>query len=253
MKRTLNATGKVRLSQDHVWAEFTAEPTGKTVKVEWDLSGLSMPSGLEMIAEVFASDSIRETIGSDFNPKGFHIISLSDSLAEGLIRLTLRLVDTKDPLRRIAAETASIFLNSEESSSKSLLKTQPKSDLSTLWAIDFAIGEPVLQILNRGNSYRELTSSELFLSAILPSAVESITQLVITDQDSFNADALTSWEDFLGLLGLTSEELLEFRRQIEDSNAVEIFQTIRQRAQEVARVYSLSYKLTEVSLIAEEA
>jgi hypothetical protein len=110
MKRTLNPTGKIRLTQDQVWAEFSETPHGKTVKVDWDLSAIELNSTWEMIAEVFAADSIREVIPSQLQSKGSHLIELRDSLSEGLIRLTLRLVDVADPLRRIAAETAPIFL-----------------------------------------------------------------------------------------------------------------------------------------------
>jgi hypothetical protein len=252
MKRTLNPTGKIRLTQDQVWAEFSETSHRKTVKVDWDLSAIELNSNWEMIAEVFASDSIRKVIPSPLQKKGSHLIELGDTLSEGLVRLTLRLVDAADPLRRIAAETAPIFLNSDASSSRSLLKTQRKSDLQTLWAIDFAFGEPVLQILNIDNSYRELTSSQLFLSTVLPSAVERILELVITDEDSFDAEPLAAWENFFSLLGFTNEELVEFRISLSESSAVELITTLRQRAQEISRIYSTSFKLTESTLFAEE-
>jgi hypothetical protein len=252
MKRTLNATGKIRLTQDQVKAEFNDTLDGKVIKVEWDLSNLDMKPTWEMIAEVFASDSIREVIPGDLEQKGSHSLALGDTLSEGLVRLTVRLVDSSDPIRRIAAETAPIYLNSEPGSTKSLLKTQPKSDLQTLWAIDFSLGEPVLQILNKENSYRELTSSQLFLSSVLPPAVERILELVITDEDSFDAEPLMAWENFFSILGISSEELSELRSSLSESSAIELISSIRQRAQEIARVYSTSFKLADTQLFGGE-
>lgn len=252
MKRTLNPTGKIRLTQDQVWADLTASPGGKNLKIGWDLSGLDLGDNLEMIAEIFASDSLREVVPGHFATTGTHSIELGNALSEGLIRFTLRLVDPMDPVRRITAETASIFLNSDASSAKSLLKTQPNSNLPTLWAVDFALGEPVLQILNQGNSYRDLTSSRLFLSAVLPTAVEKIVELVITEEDSFEANALTAWEEFFVRLGLASEELSELRVALSNYETVEVISSIRQRSQEVAKAYSIALKFSDISMFDKE-
>jgi hypothetical protein len=253
MKRTLNPTGKKRLTQDQVWAEITPSPAGKTVVIEWDLTTLQLNPDLEMIAELFASESFREVVPSGWSSKGSHAIELGKTLFEGVIRLSVRLVDSGDPLRRIYASTSSIFLNTDSNSSKSLLKTQPKSDLPTLWAVDFAFGEPVLQILNVENSYRELTSNLLFLSAVLPSAVEKIVELVISEEDSFDAPALVAWEEFLALFGLAQDELQDLRSGLSDSPSAELIYSIRERARAVANSYSSSFKLTDITFQDEEA
>jgi hypothetical protein len=90
------------------------------------------------------------------------------------------------------------------------------------------------------------------LSTVLPSAVERILELVITDEDSFDAEPLAAWENFFSLLGFTNEELVEFRISLSESSAVELITTLRQRAQEISRIYSTSFKLTESTLFAEE-
>jgi hypothetical protein len=248
MKRTINPTGKIRLTQDQVTAELVSVGEGYDVLVAWNFSGLELKSNLETVLEIYASDATREILGTELGKEGSRQVPLRISQTDGQMRLSLKLIDTDDLLRRIVAETSPIFLNADSNEAKSLLKTQAKPDLARLWDIDFSNGEPVLQILNKGNSYRELTSSELFLFAILPSAVEKITELVICEQDSFDSEILSRWENFLELFGLSEDELLSMRQELEEASTPEFLANVRGKSREIAHSYSQKFNMTDISL-----
>lgn len=256
MKRTVNPTGKSRIIQDNVSAHFDEEVDKGVVEVTWDLTEFDFDLQSELIFETYSMGrTTRDQLPLAGNLKGTRALHLADLAQSHSVNLFIRVVSKRDGVRLILAESAAIplFRGSEEASQESLLKVQPIENLPKLWDIDYSLGEPVLQVNNRDQNYPTLVASGLFLGAILPSVVEEIAFVLITNDEAFTAEVFERWLVFLGQYGLTESKLSELHKCLEDEDLSQALGSIRETCKAVAAAFAEQKDLVHHALLAEEA
>lgn len=251
MKRTVNLTGKKRITQDLVSAEFIDEGASHTAKVSWDLSSLNLDPGMEIIFETYSfGQTSRDAVQLLENEVASRIINLVNFKKDSSISLYVRVVDATSPVRRIVAESASIALlpGVAKEGNNSLLKVQAKSDLQSLWQIDFSIGEPVLQISNRNGIYGDLIAEPVFFASVLPAAVSEIAFVIIAQADLLNADTLKLWESAFRAYGLSEARLGELRGSLTSEEYLgDSLISIKDEANSIAQRFAAKFDLTRLS------
>lgn len=218
MKRTVNLTGKKRITQDLVSAEIIEDDSSNSAKVIWNLTALGIKQDAELIFETYSfGQTSRDLVPLNGNESGEKILNLVNFKKDSSINLYLRVVDSSAPVRRILAESAAIALlpGKTKEGDNSLLKVQAKNDLLSLWQVDYSLGEPVLQISNRNGIYADLISQQIFMAAVLPAALSGISFTVISQPEVFNSEVLMQWESALTKFGLTENRLGELREILE--------------------------------------
>lgn len=255
MKRTVNPTGKLRINQENVSAHFDDELDTGVVEVTWDLSEFNFEQQAELVFETYSlGRTTRDQVPLEGNLMGTRALHLADLTRSHSVNLFLRVVSKIDGVRLILAESAAIplFRGSDEASQESLLKVQPVEGLSKLWEIDYSLGEPVLQINNKDQSYPTLVASDLFLGAILPSVVEEIAFALITNDEAFTSEVYEKWTIFLAQFGLTESKLIELHKCLEDDDLSRALGAIRETCKTVASEFAETKDLVGHALAAEE-
>ena len=255
MKRTVNPTGKSRITHENVSAHFDEDADSGVLDVTWDLEGFDFDQEAELIFETYSlGRTTRDQIPLAGNFKGTRSLHLAELAQFHSVNLFLRVVSTSGGVRLILAESAAIplFRGPEQASQESLLKVQPVENLPKLWEIDYSLGEPVLQVNNKDQSYPTLVSSGLFLSAILPSVVEEICFVLITNDEAFAAEVFDRWLSFLGVYGLTESKLSELHESLEVEDLGQALASVRETCKSVASAFSEQKELVRHALSAEE-
>ena len=209
MRRTVNHTGKLRITLDLVSLVTSSSSARKSITIGWDLSSLSLTADLELIAEIdsFAANT-RVALGSLGLGVGEAVLDLEYIRDSKMAKVTLIAVDSASPTRIIKATTSPmpVIFDLAENSSGQLLKIQRLDELATLWRLDFNSGEPILQVCNRNGLYPKLTNGPIFLSAVLPAAVKEIAFTLFSRLYEIQDEVYEAWMEYFATIGLTDTD-----------------------------------------------
>lgn len=206
MRRTVNHTGKLRITLDLVKLETSASSARKSITISWALASLGLSPDFELIAEIdsFAA-STRVSLGNVGAGTGEAVLDLEYIRDSKMAKVTLLAVDPSSTARVIKATTTPmpVIFDLAENTSGQLLKIQRLDELETLWRLDFNSGEPILQVCNRNGLYPKLTNGPIFLSAVLPAAVKEIAFTLFSRLYEIQDEVYEAWMEYFVTLGLT--------------------------------------------------
>jgi hypothetical protein len=210
MRRTVNHTGRTKITLDLVSLKTSAQSARKTIDISWDLTSLALSPGFDLVAEIdsFAA-SQRIELGQLREGKGSAELDLEYIRDSNLAKVTLLVVDASQPVRIIKAKTSSmpVIFDLAENADGQLLKIQRLDDLETLWHVDFHSGEPILQVCNRGGLYPKLTNGPLFFAAVLPAAVKEIAFTLFSSLYDIQEEVMEAWLEYFEFLGLSQADM----------------------------------------------
>jgi len=200
MRRTVNHTGRKKINLDLVQLEVDSTNFKNQLEISWDLTSLDLEPSFEIILEVdsFAA-SKRIELGLLGPGTGSVKVGLGFIPDSRMAKVQLLVVDASSTTRVIKAKTTNIPVTFDllESSEGQLLKVQRVDDLDSLWRVEYATGEPVLQICNRDGLYPKLVDGPLFLATVLPSAVKEIALVIFLGHQALQEETRDAWLTFL--------------------------------------------------------
>ena len=209
MRRTVNHTGRAKITLDLVSLKTSAQSAKKTIDISWDLVSLDLSSTFEIIVEVdsFAA-SQRISLGQLGDGSGSAELDLEYIRDSNLAKVTLLVVDTSSQVRIIKAKTSSmpVIFDLAENADGQLLKIQRLDDLETLWHLDFHSGEPILQVCNRDGLYPKLANSPIFFATVLPAAVKEIAFTLFSGLYEIQEEVMAAWLEHFEFLGLSTSD-----------------------------------------------
>lgn len=220
MIRTLNSTGRQRITMDMVSLTPRIDGPSRSVDVSWNLETLALDPTAEVIIEIsITGQTIRISAGMLGDATGCHeakVPFLRDAKsAKGKVLVSKA---NSSGVRLILATTSSIpvLFEKEPEGGESPLPIQLKEDLNSVWELDYSTGKPVLWIVNKNGIYSRLKSDPIFFPTILPAVIKEIAFKLLSSPSSFESNSEV-WIRFFRALGLTDEE----REQLQSMEDIE--------------------------------
>jgi len=221
MIRTLNSTGRQRITMEMVSANPRIDGASRSISLAWDLSSLRLDSTSDVVIEAsITGQSMRIVAGPLGDGTGSHeakVPFLVDAKSAKIKVLVAK--ENSSGVRIISATTTSIpvLFEREPEGGQSPLPIQLKDDLKTVWELDYSTGKPVLWISNKNGIYGRLKSNPIFFPTILPQVIKEISFQLLTNPSLFESNSEV-WEKFFKKLGLSDEERLSLQamEDIED-------------------------------------
>ena len=209
MRRTLNSTGRKRITLDKLVVEPRVNGDNKSLYFSWDLAGLELDSDAEVIIEVSTTgQSYRVSAGKLADGIGsFEVHAPTFSQAKSARSKIVVAQVNPVGVRIILATSAGIsaLFEEEEMGGASPLPIQLRDDLKTIWQLDFSSGKPVLLVTNSEGIYADLKSNPLFFPTMLPQVIKEIAFQLLTNPSSFE-DGPQVWHEFFESIGLSQSE-----------------------------------------------
>ncbi len=221
MIRTLNSTGRQRITMDMVSATPRMEGAIRSIDLVWNLTELALDEKSEVIIEVsITGQTMRIVAGQldrgtgSYQAKVPFLVDAKSAKAKLLVSKA-----NSAGVRIISATSTSIpvLFEKEPEGGQSPLPIQLKEDLKTVWELDYSTGKPVLWITNKNGIYGQLKSNPIFFPTILPQVVKEISFQLLTNPSAFESNPEV-WVNFFRSLGLNDEEResLQAMEDIED-------------------------------------
>lgn len=219
MKRTINSTGRQRISRQMVSFDIVRAPDGLPLSFTANLSGLQeldLPPEASVVVEpYFRTSGLRfgfGTIGSIVAPSN---TSLAEIDKGGEILFRVKVVDNTSHVGRLLASGERIPANSpleqgEEPGRKPLLPAKPEYLGELLWDVSIADTErPYLLVNYRVHdlAYR-IKTEPLLRGAVLVEAFRKVLVQMLDPQNS-TLEWFGPWKTFLNLLGVPIPEGIE--------------------------------------------
>jgi len=211
MKRTINSTGRLRITRAMVSFDIARTPTGLPADFTANLSGLSqlgLPSDASVIVEpYFRTSGLR----FDYGTIGAIVPPLSTSLAEidkgGEILFRVKVIDKAGHVGRLLASGHRLPANAplifgEQPGIKPLLPAKPEWLGERIWDISMAdTDRPYLLVNNRiPDLAHRIKSDPLLRGAVFTEAFRKIL-VGMLDPESAQLEWLPPWKTFLNTLG----------------------------------------------------
>ena len=224
MIRTLNSTGRQRITMDMVSLIPKMDGPHRSVNVSWNLGTLSLDATADVIIEVsITGQTMRIQAGKLGDATGSHeakVPFFRDAKSAKAKILVSK--PNATGVRFILATSSSIpvLFEKEPEGGESPLQIQLKDDLNTVWELDYSTGKPVLWVANKNGIYGRLKSDPIFFPTILPAVIKEIAFKLLTSPSSFESNSAV-WVKFFRALGLSDEEReqLQSMDDIEDGTA----------------------------------
>lgn len=224
MIKTLNSTGRQRITMDMVSLSPRMDGPNRSVDVSWNLETLALDPTADVIIEVsITGQTMRTLVGKLGDASGSHeakVPFLRDAKSAKAKILVSK--PNATGIRLILATTSliSVLFEKEPEGAESPLPIQLKEDLNTVWELDYSTGKPVLWIANKNGIYSRLKSDPIFFPTILPGVIKEIAFKLLSSPSSFESNSGV-WVKFFRTLGLSDEEReqLQSMDDIEDGTA----------------------------------
>jgi hypothetical protein len=207
--RTLNSTGRQRITMDMVSATPRIEGASRSIDLVWNLAELTLDKKSDVIIEVsITGQTMRIVSGQLAEGTGSHqakvpfLVDAKSAKVKILVSMA-----NESGIRMISATSTSIpvLFEKEPEGGQSPLPIQLKEDLKTVWELDYSTGKPVLWITNKNGIYGQLKSNPIFFPTILPQVIKEISFQMLSNPSAFESNSEV-WVNFFRGLGLSDEE-----------------------------------------------
>lgn len=200
MKRTLNFTGRHKISRDRV--DIALESSGSSrsfILNSMDLSGIDKFKGDEKIyIEAYYENTwMRFPYGTVNTPRAVGSTDLEDLAGTQVIYFRIKVVDESEELGKIVAiaDRISIVSNAEENNKDPLLPVNYMNLGDEVWKIAFLDDGPVLEINNSINGIENFVrTNPCFQSLVLPQALRQILVQILYVDTGFDNEDERDWK-----------------------------------------------------------
>ena len=242
--RSLNSTGRSRITHAMFNASLDKQSTSPLLSLEWDISGLSIESSGKLFLDVSNDRLERRFVLQETTPSsGALEINIGSAFQGRVFRIRLvAVVQDSNNVPIIRAESVPVsFTSSGESTAKSLLVVQPMSDLEVPWRLSFEGGDVVMMVSNKGNLWTQfLRPSPILKPLLVGPIVFQIALRLLAGSDDIGA-GLEQWR-----------QLLEEHGMVEDSSDGLNFDEVIESAEQISTSFQASSKALERLLKALE-
>lgn len=232
--RTLNMTGRSRITSEMFDIEAQLEPEGLQLQINWSFEELGLPESALCFLDVDNPNFERrfELHGL----KGEAVFNLEPGLTKGGIGYQV-IVVTSDargiPLIRAASKRGAVDSETGESTLKSPLIVVPDSDLRIPWKLDFTTGDVRLLVAAKDNLWSELKASPFFKNLIAGPLVFEIALHLMDTSESVVGEGLSKWIDVFERYGFDSDSDFE---DMELSEKIDFAKAIAEKFQEDKKI-----------------
>jgi hypothetical protein len=218
MRRTLNSTGRKRITVDMFSIEPKISLGKKSLVFSWNLAPLELNQDSEVVIEVSTMGQSERLsvgkLGSGIGIQEVRTAIFSEAKAAKAKILVSAL--NSSGIRMILATSTGIscLFEKEDDGGGSPLPIQLRDDLTNIWQLDFSSGRPVLLIANSDGIYSELKANPLFFPTILPQVIKEIAFHLLINPSAFE-DNPEIWHMFFESLGLSESERERLQASVE--------------------------------------